>query len=130
MHTNHTHTKFKKKQNSEKNTQTNKQKQMEIATYHNSKDKELKHNPKAEYLFAPVQGPLPEGVKDSERHVAFQQPQTTLTGHVELHNMDDYTFDEQYHTYQNFGYALDPSRGNCFYFCFDLVFSFSPKNRN
>ena len=66
-------------------------------------------NPKANVLFAPMQGPLRNN--NITREQEFESKKTILTGYVEPHNMDDFTFNEQYNTYQSFGYALDPSKG-------------------
>ncbi len=67
--------------------------------FHSRDDKLLLRNPKAEELFAPIEGPLFPG---QSREDAFQPSKTTLTGHVEFHAMDDFTFEEQFHTFQNF----------------------------
>ena len=82
--------------------------------YHTTNDKILKSNPKASYLFAPMQGPLKNA--HITREEQFKPTKNVLTGYAETHLMDDFTFNEQYHTYQSFGYALDPSKGvstNC-----------------
>jgi len=42
------------------------------------------------------------------RNKAFLPKKDTLTGWVDNHNMDEHTFDDQYHTFTNFGYAANP----------------------
>lgn len=69
--------------------------------------REVFHNPKVEYFTAPIQGPLPEGVV--ARVEAFKPEKTTLTGYVDHMNYDALTFDENYHTYANYGFAQNPT---------------------
>jgi len=80
---------------------------MKMEKYHDISTKEIMHNPKAEVLFGPVQGPLRKFSKSREEE--FKPKQTTLSGYVELEDVDGFAFSEQYHTFQSFGYAVDPS---------------------
>ena len=71
--------------------------------------KEILSNPSADILFGPVPGPLKSSFKS--RNEEFGVSKNALTGHVEVDAFDEFTFNKQYHTYQSFCYALDPSRG-------------------
>ncbi|MES1920828.1 pre-mRNA-processing factor 17, partial [Bonamia ostreae] len=43
---------------------------------------------------------------DSEQ---FLFPDNTLNGNVKKFAMDDFTFEEKFHTFKNYGYSLDPT---------------------
>lgn len=62
-------------------------------------------NPKAEVILAPIQGPAHPFKFNA------QAPGAKLAGmgHIEETLMEDWTFNEQYQTYQRSGYALDVS---------------------
>eukprot|EP00055_Hartaetosiga_balthica_P009503 m.37989 g.37989 ORF g.37989 m.37989 type:complete len:567 (-) comp6771_c0_seq3:2117-3817(-) len=67
--------------------------------------KEVSYNPKAEQLFAPQAGPLN----------IFKQNKTalkrnTFTGYIEEGHISDFQFDNQRYSYNNLGFAMDPSQ--------------------
>ena len=64
------------------------------------------HNPRANVLFGAIEGPLRKYCKN--RNDEFKPSQTTLAGYAEIEAVDDLTFNEQYHTYCSFGYAINP----------------------
>eukprot|EP01084_Bolivina_argentea_P287229 492816_1 len=80
---------------------------MQMGKYHDINTKEIHHNPTADVLFGPIEGPLRPHSKS--RQEEFKPPQTTLCGYVDIDNVDGMCFTEQYHTYQSFGYAVDPT---------------------
>lgn len=65
---------------------------------------EVRYNPTADMLFAPVAGPL--GVNERE---SVGVTKNFWTGHVEKDSMDEVAFDAQYHTFERMGYAAEPS---------------------
>merc|ERR1712154_313892 len=78
-----------------------------MGKYYDQSTREILHNPKADVLFGPIEGPLRQHTKSREHE--FKPKQTTLSGYVEIENVDHLSFSEQYHTFQSFGYAVDPS---------------------
>ena len=88
--------------NNRKNKQCSK-----LEKYHDLDTKEILINPKANILFGPIEGPLRKYNKTREEE--FKPKQTTLSGYVDIEHVDDLSFSEQYHTFQSFGYALNPS---------------------
>lgn len=78
-----------------------------IEKYHDLNTKEILINPKADILFGPIEGPLRK--YNETREEEFKPKQTTLSGYVDIEHVDDMSFTEQYHTYQSFGYALNPT---------------------
>ena len=58
-------------------------------------------------LFGPIAGPLRQHNKCREQE--FKPQQTTLSGYVSIENVDGMSFAEQLHTFESFGYAVDPS---------------------
>jgi hypothetical protein len=71
-----------------------------------AESKEVMFNPRADTLYAPVQGPagLPPGMKRDTIN-------NTPTGHVEHTNINAFLFDQQYHTFHCYGFAADPTVG-------------------
>lgn len=69
---------------------------------------EVFHNPKAEELFAPSQGPTPPG----GRAKVTPGQLNTLTGFVESDTMSDAVFKQQFVQFTTRGYAVDPSTSN------------------
>eukprot|EP01101_Sappina_pedata_P011802 TRINITY_DN7992_c0_g1_i1.p1 TRINITY_DN7992_c0_g1~~TRINITY_DN7992_c0_g1_i1.p1 ORF type:complete len:581 (+),score=197.62 TRINITY_DN7992_c0_g1_i1:204-1745(+) len=70
--------------------------------------KELAYNIRVDAMHLPVSGPRMPHAKDELDAL----PRNSLTGHVEAFHMNDFQFEEQYHTFQSFGYAHDPDAGN------------------
>lgn len=64
----------------------------------------VKYNLPLEQMHAPVLGPSHPGLKDG----TAAGLRNHRSGHVEAANMSDFAFDEQYNTFQSFGYAADP----------------------
>ena len=66
---------------------------------------ELMYNPKAEVVLAPLHGPA--------HPFKFNAPapgaKLAGMGHIEETNLEAWTFDEQFQTYQRSGYAVDSS---------------------
>uniref|UniRef100_A0A6A7G766 Pre-mRNA-processing factor 17 n=2 Tax=Hirondellea gigas TaxID=1518452 RepID=A0A6A7G766_9CRUS len=75
--------------------------------YRDRETKIVYHNPTFKQMFSAVQGPEMPSSQSLSR-----PEQNSLTGYVEEHALDDFVFDEQYHTFQSFGYASDPARHN------------------
>eukprot|EP01083_Nonionella_stella_P298639 1013578_1 len=69
-----------------------------VSKYHEISTKEIFHNPKADILFGPIEGPLRPNTKSREQE--FKPKQTTLCGYVEVENVDGLSLAEQYHTYE------------------------------
>jgi len=72
--------------------------------------KEVFHNPKAEEMWAPIQGPFnPNGTTllGKEQGVV----QNCVTGFVEPTEFNPQTFDNEYKTFMRFGYAHAPDTG-------------------
>uniref|UniRef100_A0A7S1S208 Pre-mRNA-processing factor 17 n=1 Tax=Alexandrium catenella TaxID=2925 RepID=A0A7S1S208_ALECA len=67
--------------------------------------KKIFTNPSFAALNKPLQGPLQVGKRSLE-----QQFVNHKLGHVEKAHMSSFAFDEQYHTFHNFGYAANPAR--------------------
>mmetsp|Transcript_25963 Transcript_25963/g.42613 ORF Transcript_25963/g.42613 Transcript_25963/m.42613 type:complete len:568 (-) Transcript_25963:382-2085(-) len=63
------------------------------------------HNAPYESLFAPILGPSHPYVRDG----LSRAQKNTPTGFVEDFAIHDFSFDEQYHTFHNLGYAKNPS---------------------
>mmetsp|Transcript_87154 Transcript_87154/g.154301 ORF Transcript_87154/g.154301 Transcript_87154/m.154301 type:complete len:573 (+) Transcript_87154:32-1750(+) len=72
---------------------------------YNTADKRILTNPSIEALSKPLQGPVPEGKVSLEQ--SFNNHQM---GKVEKMNMSKFSFDEQYLTFHNFGYAANPAK--------------------
>jgi pre-mRNA-processing factor 17 len=70
--------------------------------------KSVSYNPTIDQLYAPVVGPAHPYAKDGLAHGARNHKQ----GVVEDAFIAPFNFDEQYNTYQTFGYAADPSAAN------------------
>ncbi|CAM9740855.1 unnamed protein product, partial [Hapterophycus canaliculatus] len=67
------------------------------------------HNPKAEHFLAPVQGPAHPHRRDLP--VPAGGRATGTGGVIEQASVEEWSFHEQYHTFHQFGYAVD-SRGD------------------
>ncbi len=67
------------------------------------------HNPKAEHFLAPVQGPAHPHRRDLP--VPAGGRATGTGGVIEQASLEEWSFHEQYHTFHQFGYAVD-SRGD------------------
>lgn len=63
------------------------------------------HNPKAEHFLAPVQGPAHPHRRDLPVPAAGRA--TGTGGVIEQTSVEDWSFHEQYHTFHQFGYAVD-----------------------
>eukprot|EP00931_Biecheleriopsis_adriatica_P085799 TRINITY_DN60599_c0_g1_i1.p1 TRINITY_DN60599_c0_g1~~TRINITY_DN60599_c0_g1_i1.p1 ORF type:complete len:577 (+),score=127.34 TRINITY_DN60599_c0_g1_i1:102-1832(+) len=72
---------------------------------YNTADKRILTNPSINALSKPLQGPVPEGKVSLE-----QSFNNHKMGQVEKMNMSKFSFDEQYHTFHNFGYAANPCK--------------------
>jgi len=72
---------------------------------YNTADKRILTNPSIEALSKPLQGPVPQGKVSLEQ--TFNNHQM---GRVEKMNMSKFSFDEQYLTFHNFGYAANPAK--------------------
>eukprot|EP00440_Ansanella_granifera_P036647 gb/GFBE01039759.1/.p1 GENE.gb/GFBE01039759.1/~~gb/GFBE01039759.1/.p1 ORF type:complete len:573 (+),score=138.77 gb/GFBE01039759.1/:1-1719(+) len=72
---------------------------------YNTADKRILTNPSIAALSKPLQGPVPEGKVNLE-----QSFNNHKMGRVEKANMSKFSFDEQYHTFHNFGYAANPCK--------------------
>ncbi len=70
--------------------------------------KELTYNPRYDELWTPKHGP--ENPNITNFHKA---PKNTLTGYVEQANFSDFQFESQRRTFNNYGYAIDPSTSSC-----------------
>ena len=71
-------------------------------------DQMVNYNPSVETMYAPVQGPV-----HPHRKTAAKGPgQNTLTGRLEAYHTEDFLFEQQHHTFQNYGYAQDPTAGS------------------
>eukprot|EP00697_Spironema_sp_BW2_P016175 gnl/Spiro4/7305_TR3822_c0_g1_i1.p1 gnl/Spiro4/7305_TR3822_c0_g1~~gnl/Spiro4/7305_TR3822_c0_g1_i1.p1 ORF type:complete len:586 (-),score=132.00 gnl/Spiro4/7305_TR3822_c0_g1_i1:123-1880(-) len=70
-------------------------------TFINPNDRELDINPTFDEMWAPVHGP--------QHPRATRMNKNTPTGFLEPYNTSKFLFDEQYNTFQTFGYARDPS---------------------
>lgn len=66
--------------------------------YINSTTTTLYHNPTVEELYKPLTGPIKPGT-ESQLGVEQGRTRNMLTGFVEKVNMNEYTFDDQYHTF-------------------------------
>jgi len=75
-----------------------------MGAFAKAESREVAFNPRVDTLYAPVQGPatLPPGVRRDTVN-------NTPTGHVERTNMNDFLFDQQYHTFHSYGFAADPT---------------------
>lgn len=75
-----------------------------MGAFAKAESKEVAYNPKAETLYAAVQGPaaLPPGLFRNGVN-------NTPTGHVERTNLNHFLFDQQYHTFHSYGFAADPT---------------------
>ncbi|KAL6041831.1 Pre-mRNA-processing factor 17 [Balamuthia mandrillaris] len=71
--------------------------------------KEVFYNPKIDQLYVPLQGPQPLHHKDTLNPFVPHASSNLMTGYMEVTNMNDHVFNEQFHTFQNHGYAADPS---------------------
>ena len=69
-----------------------------------SKTNTLTVNRRVDVVLAPVQGPA----NPFKYSTGIQGVQRVGLGAVEATNMEDWCFNEQYHTYQKSGYAVDP----------------------
>jgi pre-mRNA-processing factor 17 len=80
-----------------------------LTRYVNPRTKEFEHNPTVDEMWRPLAGPF----RPSGRVVLTAQAQgieqNAVTGWAEKTNIDAFSFDEQYLTFQNYGYAADPS---------------------
>lgn len=67
--------------------------------------KMVEHNPKFTDMWLPAEGP------SNPYHTGGLAPgqKNTLTGYVEKHEMNNFSFTEQYHTFHNWGHAANPS---------------------
>lgn len=63
------------------------------------------HNPKAEHFLAPMQGPAHPHKRDLP--VPAGGRATGTGGVIEQTSLEDWSFHEQYHTFHQFGYAVD-----------------------
>jgi len=65
----------------------------------------LYHNPEHHAMYAPDQGPaaLPHGIKSKTRVSSAVEP---------YHPSSNFAFEEQYHTFNAYGFAADPSTGS------------------
>jgi len=63
------------------------------------------HNPRAQDLFAPAAGPA----HPYRRQGAAGEDRNHPTGHVEDAHLDTFVFDDQYNTFQSYGYSMEPS---------------------
>eukprot|EP00485_Elphidium_margaritaceum_P013165 CAMPEP_0202694748 /NCGR_PEP_ID=MMETSP1385-20130828/8527_1 /ASSEMBLY_ACC=CAM_ASM_000861 /TAXON_ID=933848 /ORGANISM="Elphidium margaritaceum" /LENGTH=625 /DNA_ID=CAMNT_0049350647 /DNA_START=29 /DNA_END=1906 /DNA_ORIENTATION=+ len=79
----------------------------QLEKYHDMGTTQVLHNPKADVLFGPIAGPLRK--YSHSRAQEFKPKQTTLSGYVEVEDVDAFSFNEQYHTFNSFGYAMNPS---------------------
>jgi len=72
-----------------------------MGAFAKAESREVAFNPRVDTLYAPVQGPatLPPGVRRDTVN-------NTPTGHVERTNMNDFLFDQQYHTFHSYGTGL------------------------
>lgn len=66
--------------------------------------KELKYNPRADVLFAPVLGPDDPNISDYHK-----MPRNMLCGYAEPSHVSDFDFEVQRRTFTSYGYAMDPS---------------------
>jgi len=62
------------------------------------------HNPRVKDLWQPVAGP-----KHPDDINPLGVANNTYLGHVEKYAMNEYVFSEQFHTFNNYGYAQNPS---------------------
>ena len=70
-----------------------------------SKTNSLTVNRRADVVLAPVQGPT----NPFKQNASIQGVQRVGVGAIEAMSMEDWCFNEQYHTYQKSGYAVDHS---------------------
>jgi pre-mRNA-processing factor 17 len=68
--------------------------------------KEVLQNPKANILLAPVVGPA-HPFRPSIPGIVAGGKQSFRMGHIESASIDDFTFDEQFTSYQRSGFAVD-----------------------
>jgi len=68
-------------------------------------NKQLMTNPKANVVLAPIHGPA----HPYKFHRNDDGSKLSGMGHIEETNIEDFTFNEQYQTYQRSGYAIDAS---------------------
>lgn len=68
-------------------------------------DKKLFTNPSFAALNKPLQGPVPVGQRNLDSKFRNHK-----CGNVEKLSMSKFSFDEQYHTFHNFGYAANPGK--------------------
>lgn len=71
--------------------------------------KELVHNPTVEEMWRPVAGPFRPGRKVVKTAQSQGIQQNAVTGWSEKIHMDQFAFEEQYQTFQNYGFAANPS---------------------
>jgi pre-mRNA-processing factor 17 len=72
---------------------------------YNTADKRILTNPSYEVLCKPLQGPVPAGKVSLE-----QSFNNHKMGRVEKANLSDFSFEQQYLTFHNFGYAANPCK--------------------
>mmetsp|Transcript_4480 Transcript_4480/g.10399 ORF Transcript_4480/g.10399 Transcript_4480/m.10399 type:complete len:603 (+) Transcript_4480:54-1862(+) len=71
----------------------------------NTADKRMLTNPSVAAMHKPLQGPVAVGQKTMEMKLGNHK-----MGHVEKLSMNQFAFDQQYQTFQNYGYAANPAR--------------------
>ncbi|CAE8609127.1 unnamed protein product [Polarella glacialis] len=72
---------------------------------YNTSDKKIMINPSIAVLNKPIQGPVPHGKVSIE-----QTFNNHKMGRVEKTSISNFTFEEQYLTFHNYGYAANPAR--------------------
>ena len=71
------------------------------------------HNPKVEDLYAPVEGPVQAGSVGSLQQQQQQRQQRNHgSGHVQPNYISASAFDEQYQTFNSYGYAANPNNND------------------
>ncbi len=74
-----------------------------------SKGKEVDYNPTVEEMWRPLAGPFRPNKHGLETAQTQGMAQNSVTGWAEKTQIDAFAFEEQYLTFQNYGYAADPS---------------------
>lgn len=69
--------------------------------------RQVRYNLPLEQMHAPVLGPMHPGQKEG----LVAGLRNHRSGHVELANVSSFAFDEQFNTFQSYGYAANPSGG-------------------
>jgi pre-mRNA-processing factor 17 len=80
------------------------QKEQDDRVYIPDDCKELTFNPKYEELWTPKLGPENPNITDFHKAA-----KNTLSGYVEAANMSEFQFENQRQTFNNYGYAIDPT---------------------